>query len=80
MERNMTTGLYTTTIDDRLPATCSAVSGHDVTPLDIQRWEDDGGAVLPDAMPRKQRSLRHPDAALRHGRAERHLHELAAAE
>ena len=55
----MTTGLYTTTIDDRLPATCSAVSGHDVTPLDIQRWEDDGGAVPPEITPRDRLSSHH---------------------
>jgi hypothetical protein len=58
-KRNMANFLFTAMIaDDRKPATCSAVSARDVTPLEIQRWEDDGGAVLPDAMPRKQRSLR----------------------
>ena len=55
----MANSLFTARIaDDRTPATGSAISARDVTPLEIQRWEDDGGAVLPDAMPRKQRSLR----------------------
>jgi hypothetical protein len=57
-KRNMTNSLFIATIADNRTPTCSAVSARDVTPLEIQRWEDDGGAVLPDAMPRKQRSLR----------------------
>jgi hypothetical protein len=42
-------------------ATCSAVSAHDVTPLEIQRWEDDGGAVLLGVTPRHRLSS-HPAA------------------
>ena len=49
----------------------SASPNHGLTLVEIQRWEDDGGAVLGDA-PRRER-------------ADRHLHhdavgELAAAE
>jgi hypothetical protein len=33
-----------------------AAPEHDVELTEIQRWEDDGGAVLPDVRPRKQRS------------------------
>ena len=29
----------------------------DVTLIELQRWEDDGGAALPDVTPRKNRSL-----------------------
>jgi len=58
----VTTCLFTTTtIDDRMLATCSAVSAHDVTPLEIQRWEDDGGAVLLGVTPRHRLSS-HPAA------------------
>ena len=30
----------------------SASHEHDPTPAEIQRWEDDGGALLPDPTPR----------------------------
>jgi len=29
----------------------------DLTLLEVQRWEDDGGAVAPDATPRKNRPV-----------------------
>jgi hypothetical protein len=59
-------------IIDRLKhAACSASPNHGLTPLEIQRWEDDGGAVLGDVAPRPEK-------------ADRRLHdevgEMAAAE
>jgi hypothetical protein len=36
---------------------CPTAADHDVTLLEIQRWEDDGGAVAPDVTPRKNRLL-----------------------
>jgi hypothetical protein len=36
---------------------CPAAAEHDVTLTEIQRWEDDGGAVAPDVRSRKKRSL-----------------------
>jgi hypothetical protein len=36
-----------------------------LTQIEIQRWEDDGGAVLPDATPHRDRADQH-----------RHCHEL----
>ena len=47
MERIVTHSLFKTTGSDRDP-----------TPLEIQRWEDDGGAALPDAMSSRKRSMR----------------------
>ena len=46
MERNVRHSLFETTGSDSDP-----------TPLEIQRWEDDGGAVLPDVMPSRKWSL-----------------------
>ena len=44
---------------DCLKHTAGAASpNHGLTPVEIQRWEDDGGAVLPDA-PRRVRADRH---------------------
>jgi hypothetical protein len=43
------------------------------TPLEIQRWEDDGGAVLPDAMPPRQRPRLHRTTDVR-------IRELVAAD
>jgi hypothetical protein len=58
-KRNMANSPFIATIiDERTPPSGSAASVRHVTPNEIQRWEDDGGAVLPDALPRKQRSLR----------------------
>ena len=48
MERNVTHSLFRTTGSDSDP-----------TPFEIQRWEDDGGAVLTDVMPSRKRSMRH---------------------
>ena len=50
----------------------AASPNHGLTLIEIQRWEDDGGAILADAAPR-------------HAATDRHLHhdevgELAAAE
>ena len=64
VKRNMTTHLLTTAIvDDRMPARCSGVPAHDVTPLEIQRWEDDGGAVFPNVTPRHRLSSHHKCAS-----------------
>ena len=68
----MITRLLTTmTIDDRTPATCSAVSAHDVILLEIQRWEDDGGAVFPDVTPRHRPASQHaaPGCTMAHSLA-----------
>ena len=43
-------------IDDLKQHACSASPNHGLTPLDIQRWEDDGGAIL--AEPKRQRQRR----------------------
>jgi hypothetical protein len=51
-------------------AACSASPNHGLTPIEMQRWEDDGGAILPDA-PRRHRHEPH----LGH-----EIEELAAAE
>jgi hypothetical protein len=67
MERNVTEHI----IDCLKQAASSASPNHGLTALEIQRWEDDGGAVLANATPRREG-------------ADRHLHdavgELAAAE
>ena len=58
MERNMTSPLFTTTITDRwMQAARAASADHDLTPIEIQRWEDDGGAVGPEVRPRTKPSL-----------------------
>jgi len=58
-------------IDCLKQAACSASSNCGLTLIEIQRWEDDGGAILADAAPR-------------HARTDWHLHEpvgeLVAAE
>ncbi|TMJ61620.1 MAG: hypothetical protein E6G81_04130 [Alphaproteobacteria bacterium] len=43
-------------IDCLTHAACSASPNHGLTPLEIQRWEDDGGAIL--AEPKRQRQRR----------------------
>jgi hypothetical protein len=59
MERNVANSLFKITIiDRRLPVAFSA-SSNEPTPLEIQRWEDDGGAVLRDALRPRKRSLQH---------------------
>jgi hypothetical protein len=55
MERNMTKFC----IDESKPRTCSASPNHDLIPLEIQRWEDDGGAILTDISPCRQRAGEH---------------------
>jgi hypothetical protein len=53
-------------------AACSRSPHRGPTLIEIQRWEDDGGAVLPDATPRRDKAGQH-----------RHYHEvgeLAAAD
>jgi hypothetical protein len=53
-------------------AACSRSPHRGPTLIEIQRWEDDGGAVLPDATPRRDKADQH-----------RHYHEvgeLAAAD
>jgi hypothetical protein len=49
MERNVTNPF----IDrlNQIPA--SRPHSHDPAPAEIQRWEDDGGTVLPDPPPRQ---------------------------
>jgi len=51
-------------------AACSRSPNRGLTQIEIQRWEDDGGAILPDA-PRQHRHEPH----LGH-----EIEELAAAE
>jgi hypothetical protein len=55
MERNVTRHF----IDCLKQAACSASPNHGLSPLEIQRWEDDGGAIPADAMPRRERAERH---------------------
>lgn len=58
MERKMTNfSFQTTAIDCRTQMTGSASSDSDLTPLEIQRWEDDGGAVLADPRPQKKQAF-----------------------
>ena len=63
--------MTTDTFDYLKQTVCSASPNHGLTPIEIQRWEDDGGTILADRPPRP-----HP--------CERHFHdelaELAAAE
>jgi hypothetical protein len=66
-KRNMTTHI----LDYLKQAVCSASPNHGVTPIEIQRWEDDGGAILADRPPRPQHCERHVHDA---------PHELAPAE
>jgi hypothetical protein len=55
MERNVTKH----TIDCLKEAACSGSPNRGLTPIEIQRWEDDGGAI-PAARPtRRQRHERH---------------------
>ena len=42
-------------------AVCPASPKHGPTALDIQRWEDDGGAVFPDITPRSKCAEHHID-------------------
>jgi hypothetical protein len=58
-------------IDCLKHAACSASPNHGLTPLEIQRWEDDGGAVLGDAAPRPEKADR---------RVDNEVGEMAAAE
>ena len=46
----MAHSLFTTTIIDRR-------TGNDLTAIEIQRWEDGGGAALPDATPPRKPTL-----------------------
>jgi len=46
-------------IDDLKQHACSASPNHGLTPLDIQRWEDDGGAILAEPAPWSRRAHRH---------------------
>jgi len=55
MERNMTKH----TIDCLKDAVCSASPNHGLTLIEIQRWEDDGGAIPAGPTPRRQRCERH---------------------
>ena len=59
------------TIDYLKEAVCSASPNHGLTLIEIQRWEDDGGAVPAAHKPRQQRRERHLDDE---------PHALAAAE
>ena len=40
-------------------AACAASPNHGLTPLEIQRWEDDGGAILIDAPTYRDRTGEH---------------------
>jgi hypothetical protein len=49
MERKMTNPTSTTTLTDRRPpAERLALPAAHPEPIELQRWEDDGGAVLSD--------------------------------
>ena len=58
-------------IDSLKHAACSASPNHGLTLIEIQRWEDDGGAVLGDAAPRPEKA---------DGRLHDEVSEMAAAE
>jgi hypothetical protein len=47
------------TIDHLKQAVCSASPNHGLTPIEIQRWEDDGGAIPARRTARRQRRERH---------------------
>jgi hypothetical protein len=49
-KRNMTTH----TFDYLKQAVCSASPNHGLTLVEIQRWEDDGGAILAEPMARRE--------------------------
>jgi hypothetical protein len=51
MERNVTNPFIERL--NQVPA--SRPHSHDPTPAEIQRWENDGGAVLPNPLPRRER-------------------------
>jgi hypothetical protein len=55
VKRNMTQYI----IDCLKQAACSASPNHGLTPLEIQRWEDDGGAILTEATPCRARTDGH---------------------
>ena len=54
MERNVTKH----TIDCLKEAVCSASPNHNLTLIELQRWEDDGGAISAGPTPRRQRCVR----------------------
>jgi prevent-host-death family protein len=47
------------TIDCLKGTVCSASPNHGLTALEIQRWEDDGGAIFTSCVRRRQRCDRH---------------------
>jgi hypothetical protein len=55
VKRNMTQHI----IDCLRHAASSASPNHGRTPLENQRWEDDGGAILVEPSPRRARSDDH---------------------
>ncbi len=65
MERTMTLTFLKTTLIDRRAKASSALPDDDLTAIEIQRWEDDGGAVLPDALSPRKRLVFHPASAAR---------------
>jgi hypothetical protein len=51
----MTKLIFSMTGRDRRPATAGlGLPRLEPTPLEIQRWEDDGGAILPDRAKRRR--------------------------
>ena len=51
----MTNLIFPLTVrDQRSTGTSFASLGHEPTPLEIQRWEDDGGATLPEESRRRR--------------------------
>jgi len=51
-------------IDCLKHAACSASPNHGLTPLEIQRWEDDGGAIVAHtARPRERTGEHHHEHA-----------------
>jgi hypothetical protein len=51
MERNVTE----LPIDYLRPEACCVSSNHGPTPIEIQRWDDNGGAIPPDLKLRRKR-------------------------
>jgi hypothetical protein len=59
MERNVTNFF----IDNLTQMPRRGSHSHAPTPAEIQRWEDDGGAILPDKPPHRTERHRRDDQA-----------------
>jgi hypothetical protein len=58
MERNVTNP----SIDRLNKKPCSGAHTHAPTRDEIQRWEDDGGAILPEPLPQPERHSHREEA------------------